>query len=413
MLPDEILLHVFRDVGDHGLVALMKADNRFTGCAVEVYRSSLENRGVLSDFLGSLKLELGPKMSTIDLSFLSTFFPLSEITTKIIIDCDFWSLLSFNQAVCRIVQRSRTLATIKVRVYSQELDLLQVTHAAPALRSLWNTIGTRGMLDSVELLCDDRNPPQRTLILPEDIPLRDHNTPILHTRNVSINTVFYGARQGLDILHSLLCNPSPSMLWVHIHPSHPSFPWEDIHLESLRSVWLTSDHHILIDSSFYKCHPNLISISTTRPYIASTTSTTQQKHSRTANRVPLSLEHLTTSPHFLWESKSPLALRYLHINAREPWNISAPTDEPKSPAFCNKVKQMVKAFRRIPIHPVHQMKVEFEFPTGVAQHCSASTDFSCSCALEGKGVAHLESLALRVDELSVPVYVSNSIHLIL
>lgn len=74
---------------------------------------------------------------------------------------------------------------------------------------------------------------------------------------------------------------------------------------------------------------------------------------------------------------------------------------------------MVRIFQRIPTHCVHQIKVEFELPAGTSQHCSALGDFACSCTLQGKGVTPLESLAFRVDELSVPVYVSGTDYLIL
>lgn len=391
----------------------MEADSRFTGCAVEAYRLSLGERGVLSDFLGSLKLELGPNVGTVDLYFLSTFFPLSEVTTKLIIDCDFWILLSFNQSVCQIVQRTRSLATVRVRLYSEELDLLQIPHAAPALGNLWNAIGTREV-QSIELLCDGRKPPQRKLVLQEDVPLQHPGAPTLRAHNVTINTAFYhtSCSQRPSILHPLRHNSFPSMLWIHIHPCHPSFHWKDVQLENLRSMWLVSDHHVLIDPSFYERHPSLTSISTTRPYMQHEPAA-QRKCSKVANEVPPLLEYLTTSPDFLWESKGPLALRCLHINAREPWSILAPISEPESPTFCDKVKKMVTIFQRIPTHRIHQMKVEFEFPAGISQHCSASDDFSCSCALQGKGMVLLESLAFRVDELSVPVYVSDSVRLIL
>ncbi|KAJ3563727.1 hypothetical protein NP233_g8755 [Leucocoprinus birnbaumii] len=382
--PAKLMSLICDELDDGDLIALMFASKTFIPSASETFRSRLEEKGIIQHFLGSTKITLSMDLDDNFIALLTEFLCMPRVT----IDFDFWALIHLNQTT----------------------TLLEDNRCIPATDNLWKALGSR-VLENVELVCDDRDPPYRseegayepvTPVLRASAPIQIHY--------LELSTAFTQPCCNA-MFQPLLRNCFPSILCIHVHQRYRSFGWRTTRLDSLFALWITSDHHIRIDPSFYKSHPRLSSITTVTPF--SCLSHTPRSPSRcklaVANVVQPDLRRLSTSPHIGWKLGKVCALESLEITAREPWDFDEFLDgyHANSAGFCQKVNAMTAVFRGIPASRISETRVEFELPRGVAEHCLAlqtERDWDCACFLGAKGVDTLVSVRLQVDDLSEVVY---------
>ncbi|KAJ3575948.1 hypothetical protein NP233_g768 [Leucocoprinus birnbaumii] len=406
--PHELLSLICHEIDDDDLLALMRASNLFAPSAAETLCSRLEERGIIQYFLGTVKVLLPVDLDDTLTSFLTEFFPLA----KVAVDCDFWALLHLNQTICRIIQKVQALSSIRIRLHSTEVTLLQDDHCMPAMDSLWKALGSR-TLENVELICDDRDPPHR----PEGENVYQPITPVaqapapIQARYLEISTVFtQPCRNKTQILQPLLHSSFPTILWIHVHPIYKAFDWDNVRLDGLFSLWIITDRHIRIRPSFYKSHPRLSSISTVAPFsLSSPTPQPPLRNLTGANVVQPDLRRLSTSPNIGWKLGKKCVLESLEITARDPWEFEDFLNgyRGNSVRFCEKVKGMTAVFRGIPARRLTRTRIDFEFPRGVADHCSAfqtEDDRGCSCSLRATGVESLLWVRFQFDHLTEVVY---------